>query len=398
MYEVVLDNYKNKSIKAIDVICNRCLSDNIIEDSFGVKYCLDCFEFKEITSDKYLLRKERSIEKINHELKLDFALSKKQIQGSEFLVNCYKERKNAFLQAVCGAGKTEMCLSLISHVLNEFKIVGFVIPRIEIIKQVTQRMREYFPKTKISSLYGGEILNEESSFIILTPQQLIKFYQEFDLLIVDEVDAFPLANNPFFERLFLKSKKENAITIYMSATITKNHQKLIKNKELSYHLISKRYHYKELAIPKFIKKDNFLDISILPLIDEYVKKEVPLIIYVPSIEKGKNFLQVLINNNYDVELITSETKFTKSIIKDFIRKNIQILVSTTILERGVTFKDISVIVLEADSKVFNESSLIQIAGRVGRLDDEGEVLFLSKYQSKAMAEAKRKIIAFNNQL
>ena len=104
------------------------------------------------------------------------------------------------------------------------------------------------------------------------------------------------------------------------------------------------------------------------------------------------------NNNYYVELITSETKFTKSIIKDFIRKNIQILVSTTILERGVTFKDISVIVLEADSKVFNESTLIQIAGRVGRLDDDGEVIFLSKYQSKAMTEAKRKIIAFNNQL
>lgn len=32
--------------------------------------------------------------------------------------------------------------------------------------------------------------------MIATTHQLLKFYQAFDLLIVDEVDAFPYVDNP----------------------------------------------------------------------------------------------------------------------------------------------------------------------------------------------------------
>ncbi|MDR2660903.1 MAG: DEAD/DEAH box helicase, partial [Lactobacillaceae bacterium] len=45
---------------------------------------------------------------------------------------------------------------------------------------------------------------------------------------------------------------------------------------------------------------------------------------------------------------------------------IQFLVTTTILERGVTLKDINVIILGADHYLFNENNLVQIAGRVDR--------------------------------
>lgn len=47
-------------------------------------------------------------------------------------------------------------------------------------------------------------------------------------------------------------------------------------------------------------------------------------------------------------------------------REIQYLVTTTILERGVTLPDIDVIILGADHHNFNSRSLIQIAGRVGR--------------------------------
>ena len=42
------------------------------------------------------------------------------------------------------------------------------------------------------------------------------------------------------------------------------------------------------------------------------------------------------------------------------------LVTTTILERGVTFPEIDVGVLGADDEIFSSSALVQIAGRVGR--------------------------------
>lgn len=45
------------------------------------------------------------------------------------------------------------------------------------------------------------------------------------------------------------------------------------------------------------------------------------------------------------------------------------LVTTTILERGVTFPDIDVFVLGADDPVFSTAALVQIAGRAGRRAD-----------------------------
>jgi competence protein ComFA len=57
----------------------------------------------------------------------------------------------------------------------------------------------------------------------------------------------------------------------------------------------------------------------------------------------------------------------------------------------VTFANLNVLVLEADHSVFSTSTLIQIAGRVGRNEMFGEIIFLSKYKSKAMLEAVDKI-------
>lgn len=47
-------------------------------------------------------------------------------------------------------------------------------------------------------------------------------------------------------------------------------------------------------------------------------------------------------------------------------KKYQFLVTTTIMERGVTFPGIDVLVLGADDPVFSTSALVQIAGRAGR--------------------------------
>ncbi|MDT8336837.1 MAG: DEAD/DEAH box helicase family protein [Candidatus Izemoplasmatales bacterium] len=395
MYEVVTRKQIRDSIKAINQdTCNRCLSHNLLQDYNGIKYCLDCYQYLEINNQMYLLRREREYEHINHPLELDFDLTQEQTTGSNFLVNCFLKRKNAFLQAVCGAGKTEMSLALIHMLLNEFKTIAFVIPRVEIIKQVSLRMSQYFPKTSISTLYSGQTLKEDSQLIILTPQQLIKFYREFDLMIIDEVDAFPFLNNPFLERLVKKSKKESAVLIYMSATITEGFKKEIKNKNLEFHLIPRRYHNRDLEVPVFLKIGGFNDYVVLEIVRDYVIQKKPLIIYVSSIFKGELLLEKL--NEFKVDLISSKTKYKKAVIKAFKDKNLDILISTTILERGITFNVVNVIVLEADKEVFNEASLIQIAGRVGRVKTEGDIIFMSRFKSKAMVSAKKKIINFNN--
>ncbi len=69
------------------------------------------------------------------------------------------------------------------------------------------------------------------------------------------------------------------------------------------------------------------------------------------------------------------------------------LVTTTILERGVTFANIDVIVLGADDGVFSTAALVQIAGRAGRKATypTGLVQFFADSQTQPIKEARRQI-------
>lgn len=77
---------------------------------------------------------------------------------------------------------------------------------------------------------------------------------------------------------------------------------------------------------------------------------------------------------------------------------IDFLLTTTILERGVTFKDIDVLVLGAEDKTFTEAALVQIAGRAGRHKDfpTGEVLFFHYGQTKEMKAARKQLVQMNH--
>ncbi|MCB7430269.1 helicase, partial [Erysipelatoclostridium ramosum] len=52
--------------------------------------------------------------------------------------------------------------------------------------------------------------------------------------------------------------------------------------------------------------------------------------------------------------------------KKFHAHHYECLIATTVLERGITIKGIHVVIYQADHPVFNEASLIQMIGRVGR--------------------------------
>ena len=61
-----------------------------------------------------------------------------------------------------------------------------------------------------------------------------------------------------------------------------------------------------------------------------------------------------------------------------------LLICTTILERGVTFSNVHICVLYADHPVYTKASLIQIAGRVGRTPayPSGSGIFLTRCKSR----------------
>ena len=89
-----------------------------------------------------------------------------------------------------------------------------------------------------------------------------------------------------------------------------------------------------------------------------------------------------------------------AIIYDFKKRKYRYLVTTTVLERGITIKGLQVIVFHADHLLFDASTLIQISGRVGRKKDEpdGEVIFIAKNETVAIKEARDDIIDKNTYL
>ena len=131
--------------------------------------------------------------------------------------------------AVCGAGKTEMMFESISVALRDGKRVCWAIPRADVVVELVPRLQHAFPYAKVIGLHGQS--NEKMNYgdiIISTTHQLIRFYQAFDFLIIDEVDAFPYTFDPMLSRLVKKACTSNCAIIYLSATPSKKDQSLIK--------------------------------------------------------------------------------------------------------------------------------------------------------------------------
>ena len=87
----------------------------------------------------------------------------------------------------------------------------------------------------------------------------------------------------------------------------------------------------------------------------------------------------------------------EEIMKNIRNKSHRVIITTTILERGVTYKDLQVFVYKANEYIFDKQTLIQIAGRVGRTIDcpSGDVYFLTSKVTQEIKEAIKEIKKYN---
>lgn len=111
----------------------------------------------------------------------------------------------------------------------------------------------------------------------------------------------------------------------------------------------------------------------------------------PKIEALEPVLELLqtILPNVPIATLHAKDSHRQKKVQAFRQQAIQLLVTTTILERGVTFKNCGVIVLGADQAIFEAQTLIQIAGRAGRNRDfpNNPVIFIYQYYTKAIRKA-----------
>ena len=89
------------------------------------------------------------------------------------------------------------------------------------------------------------------------------------------------------------------------------------------------------------------------------------------------------------DYVNSKRDDRNKVIERFRNKKIMYLVTTAVLERGVTVKNLQVIIFKADNRIYDKYSLLQISGRVGRVigAENGKVIFLCDRKTKAMEDA-----------
>ncbi|WP_078556963.1 DEAD/DEAH box helicase [Bacillus alkalicellulosilyticus] len=333
-------------------------------------------------------------------------LSERQQKASDNVKQAIATQQDILVWAVCGAGKTEVLFSGIAEALRIGKQVALAAPRTDVIRELTPRLQQVFPETQIISLYGGSPDRMKTGqLVITTTHQLLRFYNAFDVIIIDEVDAFPYSFDKSLAFAVQKAQKKNCSTVYLTATPSKQLQQQVKRNELQALTIARRYHGHPLPVPRFQWCGNWkkqigkgqIPTSVHSWCLQRKKQKKQAFLFVPTIESGEQVVALFKKLGYDTESVSAEDKDRHQKVERFRKGKIQLLVTTTILERGVTVPNIDVCVLGAEDDVFTESALVQIAGRVGRSSSypTGDVRFFHYGKTNAMVAAKKHIIKMN---
>lgn len=393
------------------ITCQRCgmtteVTQVMIESSKMV-YCPHCIQFGRVTSKNYLVwqnpaqKKERSVI-FSWQGKLTTA----QNQISKQLIANYTNQKDSLVWAVTGAGKTEMIFPIIHQVLENGGRVAVCSPRIDVCRELYPRIAEVFPQENTLLLHGNsEERYRYSQLLICTMHQLVYFYQAFDLLIVDEADAFPYEGDDMLFYSRTNAISQTGICMYLTATPS---EFLLKNLRAQTEILKlpSRFHGRPLPVPKVVffeqwAKPNhpFFKWQLVKLIkqlldDCFVLVFCPTIQYMKTLEK---MLSHYFSADQLVSIYSADPERKEKVLKTR-QHQYQLVLTTMILERGVTFERVSVIVLGANHAVYSKSALVQIAGRVDRkgVETNGQVFFATNRQTNQIRQAIREIKEMND--
>lgn len=391
--------------------CNRCgqaIDKEKQQLPIGAYYCRSCLILGRVRSDEDLYYfPQEEFPKANV-LKWQGKLTEFQAKVSQGLVEAVTKQKNSLVHAVTGAGKTEMIYQVVAQVINQGGAVCLASPRIDVCLELYRRLKVDFT-CDISLLHGESEAYSRSPLVIATTHQLLKFYQAFDLLIVDEVDAFPYVDNPMLYHAVHQAVKVEGTKIFLTATSTDELDKKVAKGELTRLSLPRRFHGNPLIVPQKIWLADFQKYlgqkKLVPKLRQFIQKQrktsFPLLIFASEIKKGQEFAEILQSTfpNEKVGFVASTTENRLEIVEKFRQKEITILLTTTILERGVTFPCVDVFVVEANHRLFSRSALVQIAGRVGRSMERptGELIFFHDGTTMAIEKAIKEIQEMNQE-
>lgn len=403
--------------------CNRCGNQNREAMAFGpceycqapCRYCLACIQMGKVKQCSVLVampETPQSFAPRTVEVHYKGTLSDEQQHISQELVALYaaKQVKEHLIWAVTGAGKTEIIFAVVQAALEDGGRVAIVAPRIDVCNELAPRLLAAFPTVKQIVLHGlNAVRYQRCPLTLATTHQLLRFYQAFDVLIVDEIDAFPYANSEMLQSAVKRALKKEGLWIQMTATPTQQHLKRIQQKQLSFSLLPARFHRHPLVLPRFCWSGNWqkaikrvhLPRCVYQWMKQRLDRHQRFLVFVATIQQIPAVEHVFRHYFPSARFSSVSSLETERMLRvqAMRQQEYDFLVTTTILERGVTFEAIDVCVLEAHEDIFSREVLVQIAGRVGRTSQHpnGEVMFFHQGVSAAMKQAYLEIQQLNQQ-
>jgi len=403
------------------LVCQRCGSNNIVEIEcnycFGDDYyCQDCNQLGTARGCRslYLIPGDNQLRFKSIQLQLDFELTALQQDIARQLVDFLRgPEEEMMLWAVCGAGKTELSFNAIVESLAQGGKVLFATPRKDVVIELAQRLKESFPEVKVKALYGGTSERyQQADLVVATTHQLLRYHRAFDLVILDEMDAFPYQGSAMLQRALQDAKKETGKLIYMTATPKQSQL----DSDMPVVKLAARYHGHPLPEPELISaeieynrenRELYLGAEVIDRLKLAIEQDLAQVfLFVPTkklVTAVTNFLEPkfpVVNGQSWVQGSHAQDQNREEKRESFVAGEYPILVSTTIMERGITVENANVLVLFADwDFVFNEQTLVQMAGRSGRSADypEGRVWFIGREISGAMEVAQEQIATLNRE-
>lgn len=337
---------------------------------------------------------------------LPFKLTSDQLKSIDDIYTDLVEeyRMNRLLQGDVGSGKTIVAIvSMYINYLSGYQS-ALMAPTEVLAVQHYNNVKDLFKKYNINvALLIGKTTKKEKRKInedlingnidvIIGTHALFTddvLYKNLGLVITDEQHRFGVN-----QRANLKNKGISPDILYMSATPIPRTYALTLYGDMKISNIKTLPNGKKDIITT-IKKENEIK-DVLNSMYRELKSNHQIYVIAPLVEESD---KVDFNNVYELEekmnkafgklykvgvlhgKMTSKEK--EEVMENFKNNEIQILISTTVIEVGVDVKNATMIVI-FDAYMFGLSSLHQLRGRVGRNDLQSYCILISNHETERL--------------
>jgi ATP-dependent DNA helicase RecG len=355
---------------------------------------------------------ENSFNKIKNNL--NFKLTKDQSNALEDVNNDMKSKSKMFrlIQGDVGSGKTIVALISALNAIESGYQVAFMAPTEILAKQHFNLTKNLFPKNiNIQILTGkndyshkkkvNELISSNECDIVFGTHSLFQKkinFKNLGYIIIDEQHKFGVR-----QRKQLSDKGgNNCDVLLMSATPIPRTLIMSIYGDMDISIIKEKpKHRKE--IKTYSKLESKID-DVITFVKKEIKNHNQVFWVCPLIEESKKidhqsavkkftFLNKIFPNKVALLHGKINQDEKQTILKDFLNKKFQILVSTTVIEVGIDFPHANVIIIENANK-FGLSQLHQLRGRVGRGSKQATCILLIK--STLSENAKKRINILKN--